>query len=946
MEINRAGKPATSHAPSAGAELSQERLGGPLRATALCRIFAFAVLLGAGQSTALAQQIQPTAEQMQMINQLPPAQRQQAMDALRQFQERQRQGLPGQDTQLDAEKDREPVTQTQPGAFDILEPEIPRAEGNTSLVLSLTPKVTLRPQKLTEIDEDKALSRNRGSHYYRLDNSGVLHLPGLTDISLLGLTAGEIEQRLGAEPSLALFDVAASILSSETVGAAALKPFGYDLFESMEVEFTPQMSGPVPPDYVVGAGDRIRVQLFGNVNNTYDLEVSRDGALNVPELGPINVAGLRFSEVRADIDQRVKQMLIGTQVSITMGTLRTIRVFVVGDVVRPGSYVVSSLATISSALYRSDGISEVGSLRDIQLKRQGNIVSRLDLYDLLLSGDTSDDHQLQQGDAIFVPPIGSTVGVGGAVRRPAIYETTGTTTVAQVLNLAGGLAPDAFPQAATLERINAGKQRSVLSVNVASAEGSSLSIRNGDTLMVPQVLEELTDTVVLKGHAQRPGPREWRSGMRVTDLIPSMAELKPGADSNYILVQRRTPENTTETLSADLEAALAMPQSAHNIRLESRDTVHVFDLAFGRQRVIKPILDELKLQSSHDASYREVRVLGSVRAPGAYPLHDGMRVTDLLRAGGRLAEEAYILDAELTRFHVVGDEYREKEIVKIDLDAALRGSPEANLVLTPYDHLNIGAVPRWNSDWSVSLEGEVRFPGEYQIRYGETLSDLIERAGGLTDAAFPEGAIFLREELKEREREQLDALARRMESDLASLSLQSLEEGGGEALTVGQSLLNQLRTTEPVGRLVIDVEQVASGISRARSANDVELRDGDRVLVPVRSQGVMVLGEVQYPASHLYMPNLTRDDYISQSGGLTRRADEKLTYIVRASGSVESGGRSRWFQRDGSSNIRPGDTIVIPLDTDRMRPLTFWANVTQILYQGAIAVAAVRTFDN
>jgi protein involved in polysaccharide export with SLBB domain len=226
------------------------------------------------------------------------------------------------------------------------------------------------------------------------------------------------------------------------------------------------------------------------------------------------------------------------------------------------------------------------------------------------------------------------------------------------------------------------------------------------------------------------------------------------------------------------------------------------------------------------------------------------------------------------------------------------------------------------------------------------LSALIDRAGGLTDEAFPEGAVFLREELKIREREQLAALARRMEADLASLSLEMVEAGGGEALSVGQSLLNQLRTAEPVGRLVIDVEQVVSGTSQERRANDVELRNGDRILVPVRSQGVMVLGEVQYPASHLYRESLSRDDYISQSGGLTRRADEKLIYIVRASGSVESGGRSRWFHRDGGSEIRPGDTVVIPLDTDRMRPLTFWANVTQILYQGAIAIAAVRTFDN
>jgi protein involved in polysaccharide export with SLBB domain len=919
------------------------------RSTAWFLIASIAILVCWHQAS-LAQQVQPTADQMRMINQLPPEQRQQAMDALRQFQSQQQQSTQQQEPSTE---DRDPNQQVAPPTtqVDELEPEIPRAEGGTSLVISLTPKFDLTPEQLSEMDEDRALSKIRGSHYYELDDSGVLLLAGLPDIPLLGLTAGAIEQRLGAEPALSSFDISVSILLTESIGSAALEPFGYDIFESIEsgfdpTRFEPAMSGPVPPDYVLGSGDFVRIQLFGNVNNIYELEVSRDGTLNIPELGPLNVAGLRFSEFRVDIDRRVQQMLIGTQVSVTMGALRTVLVFVVGDVTRPGSYVVSSLATISSALYRSGGISEAGSLRDIQLKRQGRIVARLDLYDLLLRGDTSDDEQLQQGDAIFVPPIGNTIGVGGSVRRPAIYEARDETTLGQAVALAGGLRPDAFPAAGTLERINAEKERSVLSVNLDVAAGRSIQIRNGDTLMIPRVLEDLTDTVVVQGHVRRPGPREWRNGMRLSDLIPSLSALKPGADANYVLIHRKnTADNRIETISADLAAALTAPQSEHNVRLESRDTVYIFDLAVGRQRVIAPILEELRLQSRLGSSYQEVRVVGSVRAPGAYPLHDGMRISDLVRAGGSLAEAAYTTDAELTRFSVVDGEFREKEVIDVDLNAVLRGSPEANLVLSPYDHLNISAVPDWNSDWSVSLEGQVRFPGEYQILRGETLSELVERAGGLTDSAFPEGAIFLREELKQREREQFEALARRLESDLATLSLETLEETGTEALTVGQSLLTQLRTTEPVGRMVIDVEQIVAGTARERRTNDIELRDGDRILVPVRSQSVMVLGEVQYPVSHLYRPSLTRDDYISQSGGLTRRADEKLVYIVRASGSVVTGGRSQWFRRDAGSDIRPGDTIVAPLETDRIRPLTFWTNVSQIFYQTAIAVAAIRTFN-
>jgi protein involved in polysaccharide export with SLBB domain len=248
----------------------------------------------------------------------------------------------------------------------------------------------------------------------------------------------------------------------------------------------------------------------------------------------------------------------------------------------------------------------------------------------------------------------------------------------------------------------------------------------------------------------------------------------------------------------------------------------------------------------------------------------------------------------------------------------------------------ISRVPEWDTIWTVSLEGEVRFLGEYRVRRGETLADVVTRAGGLTENAFAEGALFLRESLKEQEREQLDTLARRLESDLATLSLQAENSGGSDTLETGRTLLDQLRNTEPVGRLVIDLGYAAR----------VEMRDGDRLLVPTHTQVVTVLGETQQNTSHLYRESLSRDDYINLSGGLTRRADKKLIYVVRANGAVVAGNRSRWLGRGGNVDIRPGDTIVVPLDTDRMRPLTFWGGVTQILYQGAIAVAAVKTFNN
>jgi protein involved in polysaccharide export with SLBB domain len=252
----------------------------------------------------------------------------------------------------------------------------------------------------------------------------------------------------------------------------------------------------------------------------------------------------------------------------------------------------------------------------------------------------------------------------------------------------------------------------------------------------------------------------------------------------------------------------------------------------------------------------------------------------------------------------------------------------------------------WNSEWSVTLDGEVKFPGEYRVRRGETLRQVLERAGGLTEEAFANGSIFLRESLRQREQEQIDLLARRLESDLASLSLQTVDTRGAETLSTGKVLLDQLRGTEAVGRLVIDLDQLAARALTDELVDDVELRDGDRLLVPTQSQVVTVIGEVQQSTSHLYQAGLSRDDYLEMSGGITRRADKKLIYVVRASGAVVAGRKSRWFGRRGDTDIRPGDTIVAPLETDRIRPLTLWTQVTQILYQGALAVAAIQTFDN
>jgi polysaccharide biosynthesis/export protein len=817
-------------------------------------------------------------------------------------------------------------------------PDPNASQGPADVRLDRTPDEIKRLQDFRE----RVLRRNP----YKLDKWGILNVPEFGPIPLAGLSAEQATERLAAELRLNEFIVTVKHLPLKAVGAEALKPFGYDLFAGSPSTFAPATDVPVPSEYVVGPGDTIQLQLIGNNQGRYNLVVGRDGRVNFPELGPIAVSGRRFEEVRADLEARVGEQMIGTQASISIGELRSIRVFVLGDAETPGSYTVSGLSTITNALFVSGGVKKGGSLRNIELKRVGRTVTRLDLYDLLLRGDTSADARLLPGDVIFIPPVGATVGLSGEVRRPAIYELKTETTASELLELGGGLLPDADPTLVTLDRINEQRQRTVLDVDLSGVDGRNLPLRTGDTLRIPQIRPVLEDAVTLKGHVHRSGEYQYRPGMRIADLVPSLDELEPNADQRYVLVRREVPpDRRIRIFSADLEKALVERNSAANFELAPRDQIFVFDRESGRDRIIEPLMRELRMQSRIDEPTLEVSVAGKVKIPGRYPLEPGMRISDLLRAGGSLDEAAYGGHAELTRYEVVGGESRQADLIAIDLRKALEGDPASDLALRPFDYLVIKEIPLWGSQEEVEIRGEVKFPGRYPIHRGETLRSVMARAGGMTDLAFMEGAVFTREELKERERKQLGTLASRMESDLALFSLMSAQEAGKDAtqaLQVGQSLLSSLRDAKPVGRLVIDLRR--SSMAASGSEQDIVLKDGDELLVPRVTQEVTVIGEVQSTTSHLYRNNLSRDDYIAMSGGLTPRADSDRIYVVRADGSVVTRSGSAWFS-GGGVDIRTGDTIVAPLDTERMRPLPFWAAVTSIIYNLAVSAAAVSSFQ-
>jgi protein involved in polysaccharide export with SLBB domain len=419
------------------------------------------------------------------------------------------------------------------------------------------------------------------------------------------------------------------------------------------------------------------------------------------------------------------------------------------------------------------------------------------------------------------------------------------------------------------------------------------------------------------------------------------------------MIRREVPPDEKIAVgSADLTRALRAKGSADDPELRPRDKIYVFDLSADRERILAPLIRELELQATPEAPEQVVSVDGRVKSPGHYPLESAMHVSDLIRAGGSLEDAAFRGEAEITRYDVVDGEARKTELIPVNLAAIRRGDAGADVVLKPYDILVVKPIPMWMEPGTIELAGEVRFPGKYPIHQGETLSSVLQRAGGLTDFAFAEGSVYIREELKKREKDQLELLANRLQSDLAALSLEAVVSSGAtnnsagagsaaQSLQVGQQLMSQLRETKPVGRLVIDIGKVVKGPTGI--PDDVIVRNGDKVLVPKKTQEITILGEVQSPTSHVFETGLTRDDYIARSGGTTQKADRRRIYVVRANGDVVSGQRFGWFRRSQSVQIMPGDTIVVPLDTERVRALPVWQSVSTIIYNLAIALLAINS---
>ena len=820
-----------------------------------------------------------------------------------------------------------------------------------------------------------------------------------------------------------------------------LKPFGYDLFDSSTAtaSFAPPTNLPVPADYILGPGDTIRVQLFGKVSEQHSLQVNNEGVIEVPDLGPMNAAGLSYNEFKQQLTQRYSEQVIGVTPNISMGELRTIQVYMVGEAYQPGAYTVSALSTITNALFSSGGINDVGSLRHIELKRAGKTVTEFDLYDLLVFGDTSKDMRLQQGDVIFIPIVKKLVSVDGEVRRPAIYEAKDNDTMASMLNIAGGLLPTAAAKSLQVARSTASDGFEVKTVNMQDRAGRSLKLAAGDFINVPAAGNEFNNAVVVMGAYATPGLTQWRPGLMLSDLV-NRNSLMGTTDVDYALIMRGAkfarqsdiiqfepakvlsgetdvelnafdkvvffnrftpvdPEEsdkqgekkgndskratnqqkqgtqyvnnipmqsgangqaTSNTQNPQFENTLRDQSAASNSRNNKgtmddennednkANFLQELDLAsftekylilektkyLSREELLAPIIERLQNESTQSSPMKLVEITGQVKFPGVYQVQKNATVRDLILAGGGLLESAYLQKAEISRTSLDSSNALRIEHIQIDLIDSMLGN--SNIALQSKDTLNVLRTPDWHENKKVELVGEVVFPGVYQIKKGETLAQLIERAGGLTEEATVKAVVFTREELKQRERENLDKSVENLRQQIASTNLSGSQNVKTIDYQEAKLILDELLQVEPVGRLVIDMPQIIAGNPTA----DLSLKDGDKLFVPNISSSVSVVGEVFVPSTHMFKYGKTLEQYIANSGGETDRADMGDVYIVKADGSVTIPETSFWFS-SSETVLEPGDTIVVPRDVTNYERLGLWQTITQIAYQSAIALIAI-----
>jgi protein involved in polysaccharide export with SLBB domain len=692
-----------------------------------------------------------------------------------------------------------------------------------------------------------------------------------------------------------------------------LKRFGSEIFANRNASAaagrgvsgrdTP-LDVPLGPDYVIGPGDSLTIDLWGGVTESITRTIDRDGRISLPDGAPIEVAGLSLERAQSLIEAALTRQYRNAHAAVTVSRLRSVRVYVVGDAQRPGGYDVSSLATPLSVFYAAGGPTAAGSLRRLLHYRGKQLIEEVDLYDFLLHGVRRESARFESGDTLLVPPVGVQAAISGTVKRPAIYELKGgESSLASIVDDAGGLTAAASPGHVRIERIGANQQRETVTVDLKDGQGrqpnrdamGAFPVKDGDRIYIEPILPYSARVVYLEGHVMRPGRLPYRDGMRLSNALASYRDMLPEPAAHGEIVRLVPPDLHPETIEFNVPDVLI---GNADLPLEPFDTIRVF----GR----------------YEADAPKVTILGEVLRPGVYPMSAGMTAAQLVRMAGGFKRDALLDNADLTSYEVNGDGIA-GNLATVRIGVAVTGSDaHADVTLKPGDILMVHQMTGWNEiGQSVNIQGQVKFPGSYGFEDGERLSSVLRRAGGFLPNAYPTGAVLVREQVRDLEQKSRDELIRQIETNAAAARLSPSLSGanGGAALQTIKAqqdeVISALKNHPPSGRMVIQITADIDGW--ANTPADVELRRGDVVTIPKRPGFVLVTGQVYNATALAYKPDKTAGWYLSHAGGANATADRKEIFVIRANGSVVGRRSGGWLEGDVlSTRLNPGDVVVVP----------------------------------
>ncbi len=765
--------------------------------------------------------------------------------------------------------------------------------------------------------------------------------------------------------------------------------FGASTFlNALPSTFSPVSDVPVTPDYVIGPGDELRLQVWGQVNIRGSYTVDRTGSVSLPGAGTIHVAGVRFDQLTDFLRSQLARVYRNFDLNVNMGQLRSIQVFVVGEASMPGSYTVGSLSTLLNALFYAGGPKPQGSLRDIQLKRGGKTIDHFDLYDVLLHGDKSNDVQLASGDVIFIPPVGKQVAVVGSVNNPAIYELRNEATIEQVLQLAGGRTNIAVNSQARVERIYDHAVRSVMEVNLS--QPNTFQVQDGDIVTVNAIVDRFKDAVTLRGNVANPGRYAWHPGMRVSDLIPNKDALitrsywqhkndlghmtmnyepEPERNARGVLQPRNPYASTAQYSTAQgLNGAGSQQyQGAQNQAGLGQNQYGAEPEQYGDVQDQYGADQYSAAQGQYGAPTNQAPPSGSQSSstptqPGAPPQGSSDTSAGGNSVGAALTgsvgrfpiKTSVVLSAPDIDWSYAVVERQNAETLKTSLlpfnlgKVILDGDQSQNLELMPGDVVTIFStadirVPISQQTRFVRLEGEFSGAGVYSVKPGETLRELLRRAGGFAPDAYLYASEFTRESTRRVQQQRLNEYADQLEiqaaaataaGNAAAVNAQDAAAATAAASSA-QASIAQLRRARPNGRIVLQLKPDSRGID---SVPDLELEDGDQFVVPKVPATVSVEGEVYSANAFLFKRGERTIDYLKEAGGPDRQADMKHAFVLRADGSVYS----QQYGNIKKATIFPGDTVVIPPQLQKLSIMRELIDIGTIVSQFGIGIAAIN----